>query len=156
MLAVGSGGEQQIRSSSYGTLLSRSAYGRQLNFVDFEKTKDSVHRESLWAIMAKYGIPEKIVKMVRVFYGDFKCAVEDQGEVYEWFDIKTGVKQRCNMSGFLFLIVMNWVMGRAVGGGKNGITVDGSLLQNWMTWTLRTMYSCFHIPSNSFRIKRQG
>lgn len=42
--------------------------------------------------MAKYGIPEKIVKMVRVFHDDFKGAVEDQGETCEWFDIKTGVK----------------------------------------------------------------
>ena len=92
-----------------------------LNFVDFEKAFDSIHRESLWVIMAKYGIPEKIVKMVRVFYDDFKCAVEDQGETCEWFDIKTGVKQGCNMSGFLFLIVMDWVMRRAVGSGENGI-----------------------------------
>lgn len=92
-----------------------------LNIVDFEKAFDSVHRESLWVIMAKYGITEKIVKMIRVFYDDFKCAVEDQGEICEWFDSKTGVKQGCNMSGFLFLIVMDWVMGRAVGGGENGI-----------------------------------
>ena len=36
-------------------------------------------------------------------------------------DIKTGVKQGCNMSGFLFLIIMDWVMRRAVGNGENGI-----------------------------------
>ncbi|PFX17059.1 hypothetical protein AWC38_SpisGene18635 [Stylophora pistillata] len=59
--------------------------------------------------------------MVRVFYDDFNCAVEDQGETCEWFDIKTSVKQGCNMSGFLFLIVMDWVMQRAVGSGENGI-----------------------------------
>lgn len=61
------------------------------------------------------------MKMIRVFYDDVKCAVEDQGETCEWFDSKTGVKQGCNMSGFLFFIVMDWVMGRAVGGGENGI-----------------------------------
>ena len=38
-----------------------------------------------------------------------------------WFDIKTGVKQGCNMSGFLFLIIMDWVMRRTVGNGENGI-----------------------------------
>ena len=59
-----------------------------LNFVDFEKAFDSIYRESLWVIMAKYGIPEKIVKMVRVFYDDFKCAVEDQGETCEWLTLK--------------------------------------------------------------------
>ena len=49
-------------------------------------------------------------KLVRVFYDDFKCAVEDQGKTREWFDIKTGVKQGCNMPGFLFLIIMDWAM----------------------------------------------
>ena len=49
------------------------------------------------------------------------CGVEDQGETCEWFGIKTGVKQGCNMSGFLFLIVMDWVMRRPVDGGKNAI-----------------------------------
>lgn len=42
---------------------------------------------------------------------DFQCAIDNQGETSEWFDIKTGVKQGCNMSGFVFLIVMDWVMG---------------------------------------------
>ena len=36
-----------------------------------------------------------------------KSAVEDQGEIGERFDIKTGVKEGCNMSGFLFLIVVS-------------------------------------------------
>ena len=32
-----------------------------------------------------------------------------------------GVKQGCNMSGFLFLMVLDWVMRRTVGNGENGI-----------------------------------
>ena len=59
--------------------------------------------------------------MVRVFYEDYECAVEDQGEICSWFRIKTGVKQGCNMSGFLFLIVMDWIMNRSVGQGEDGI-----------------------------------
>lgn len=55
-----------------------------INFVDFEKAFDSIHRESLWLIMQKYGIPDKIVTMEKVFYEDFNCAVEDQAEVCEW------------------------------------------------------------------------
>ena len=92
-----------------------------MNFIDFEKAFDSVHRDSLWIIMRKYGIPEKIIRIIQLFYADFQCAVEDQGERGEWFDIKTGVKQGCNMSGFLFLMVMDWIMRRTVGKGENGI-----------------------------------
>ena len=39
----------------------------------------------------------------RVELEDFKGAVEDQGELGESFDIKTSVKQGCNMSGFFVL-----------------------------------------------------
>lgn len=41
--------------------------------------------------------------MVKIFYKDVKYAVEDQGEIGERFDIKTGVKGGCNMSGFFVL-----------------------------------------------------
>jgi len=65
--------------------------------------------------------PDKIVRMVKVFYEDFNCFVEDQAEACEWFNIKIGVKQGCNMSGFLFLIAIDWIMRRTVGKGENGI-----------------------------------
>ena len=41
-----------------------------ITFVDFEKAFDSAHRESLWKIMASYGIPSKIIKMVHILYED--------------------------------------------------------------------------------------
>lgn len=63
-----------------------------LNFVEFEKVFDSIHRESLWKIMKKYGVSDKTVKMIKLFYDNFQCAVEVNGEICAWFDIKTGVK----------------------------------------------------------------
>ena len=92
-----------------------------MNFIDFEKAFDSVHWGSLWIIMRKYGIPEKIIRIIQLFYVDFQCAVEDRGERGNWFGFKTGVKQGSNMSGFLFLMVMDWIMRRTVGKGENGI-----------------------------------
>ena len=92
-----------------------------LNFIDFEKASDSVHRDSLWRIMRAYGIPEKLTNLVKAFYDDFKCAVIHQGETSEWFDIKTGVKQGCIMSGFLFLMMVDWVLRRTVRNGETGI-----------------------------------
>ena len=92
-----------------------------LNFIDFEKAFDSVHRESLWAIMKAYGIPGKIITLVKALYDNFQCSVIEDGEVTEWFEIKTGVKQGCNMSGFLFLLVIDWIMRNTTGHGENGI-----------------------------------
>ena len=74
------------------------------HFVDFEKAFDSVHREGLWRIMKAYGIPDKLITMVKIMYDDFECSVLDEGEQTRWFKITTGVKQGCVMSGFLFLL----------------------------------------------------
>ena len=82
---------------------------------------NSIHRDSLWKIMKTYGIPGKLINLIKVFYGDFKCSVMDEGETSEWFDVKTGVKQGCNMSGLLFLIAMDWIMRRSMQNGETGI-----------------------------------
>ena len=31
--------------------------------------------------MRKYGITDKIIRMVKILYEDFECALEDQGEI---------------------------------------------------------------------------
>ena len=51
-----------------------------LNFIDFEKAFDSVHRDSLWIIMKAYGIPLKIVELVKALYSNFECAVIEESE----------------------------------------------------------------------------
>ena len=75
----------------------------------------------LWRIMRSYSIPEKIVKMVKVMYSGNECAVIDGSCVYDWFEIKTDVKQGCCMSGFLFLLVVDWVMRLTTKHGNTGI-----------------------------------
>ena len=52
----------------------------------------TVHRDSLWLIMRNYGIPSKIINMVKPLYADFECTVVDGHNTTEWFKIKTGVK----------------------------------------------------------------
>ena len=58
------------------------------------------HHEETWNIEKKM----HCIRIVKLFYEGIQCAVEDQREVGEWLNIKTGVKQGCNMSGFIFLI----------------------------------------------------
>ena len=78
-----------------------------VNFIDFQKAFDSVHRDSLWLIMRSYGIPSKIINMVKALYDDCECAVVDGQDTTEWFKIKTGEKQGCIMSGLLFIPRIN-------------------------------------------------
>ena len=70
--------------------------------------------------MERYGIPCKIIHMVHMLYED-ECAVLDEGEESEWFNVKTGVKQGDVMSGFIFLIVVDRIMRNTTAGNKTGI-----------------------------------
>ena len=81
-------------------------------FIDFEKAFDSVHRDTLWKIMQHYGIQEKYIRLVKCMYDNSECAVINGSGITEWFKIKSGVKQGCNMSGCLFLLVIDWIMKR--------------------------------------------
>ena len=98
------------------------------HFVYFERAFDSVHRDSLWRIMKAHGIPDKLTGLVKALYDGFTCKVIDEGEISERFPVVTGVKQGCWMSGFLFLRVINLVMGKTVDGQRTGIRWDFTTL----------------------------
>ena len=90
-------------------------------FIDFEKAFNSVHRDTLWNIMKHYGIPDKYIRLVQCLYDDSECAVITGSGTSEWFKIKSGVKQGCNMSWFLFLLVIDWIMKRSTADNTTGI-----------------------------------
>lgn len=89
-----------------------------INFIDFEKAFDSIHREGLWNILRLYGIPQHIVDLIKTFYANFKCRVGSSSLV---FQVKTGVRQGCVMSALLFNIVIDWVMRRTTEDQTRGI-----------------------------------
>ena len=72
------------------------------------------HNEKLW-------YPGKIIGAVRGIYEGFQCSIIEENETSEWFQIKTGVKQGCVMSGFLFLLALDWVMKKTTAGVRRGI-----------------------------------
>ena len=78
------------------------------------------------AILRRYGIPEKFVCIIRNWYDSSESAVIYEGSISDWFKVTTGVKQGCVMSGFIFIIVLDWVMGRTVEEERNGLRWDFS------------------------------
>ena len=59
--------------------------------------------------MDQYGIPQKI-NIVKALYDGFECAVVEEEATSEWFELTSDVKQGCTMSGFLFMLIVHWVM----------------------------------------------
>ena len=89
-----------------------------INFVDFEKAFDSIHRNSLWKILRYYGIPLEIVSIIQCFYNNFTCRV---GNSQNNFQVLSGVRQGCVMSALLFNIAIDWIMRQTTGDKNRGI-----------------------------------
>ena len=92
-----------------------------LVFVDYEKAFDSLHRETLWKIMKYYGIPDKYIRLVKMFYDENECSIITESGIGPWFTVKSGVKQGCVMSGFLFILAVDWIMRQTVARNNTGI-----------------------------------
>ena len=89
-----------------------------VNFVDFAKAFDSVHRHSLWKLLRAYGIPLHLVEIIKSFYDNLSGCVGD-GDIL--FEVHTGVRQGCVMSTFLFNVVVDWIMHRITEDQVRGI-----------------------------------
>jgi len=46
----------------------------------------------LWNIATKYGIPDKIINIMKSFYHGSRCAQRVDGVLREFFEIRSGVK----------------------------------------------------------------
>ena len=92
-----------------------------INYVDFKKAFDSIHRPSLWKIVASYGIPDQFIAIFKDLYEGSSCCIQNSNGISAPFDILSGVKQGCILSPFLFTIVIDFVLRRSMENETYGI-----------------------------------
>jgi hypothetical protein len=76
-------------------------------------------------MLRNYGIPSKIVQLIKQFYANFSCTINSEADTD--FLAKSGVRQGCLMSSVLFIIAINLAM--------RTILTEGSI---GLRWTLCT------------------
>ena len=91
-----------------------------MTFVDLTKEYDTVSRDGLWKIMAKFGCPTKFIAMVRQFHDSMLARVQNDGEFSDPF---RGVKQGCVLAPTLFSIMFSAMLTAAFQDGDNGIPI---------------------------------
>ena len=72
-----------------------------LCFVDLRKAYDSVWGEGLFRKLEEGGTPNKLVRLIRMWYGNGKVRVNDAES--DWFETKVGVRQGDTLSHLCFL-----------------------------------------------------
>ena len=70
---------------------------------------------------------DTIISLIRCTFQDMSCRIAHAGQLSESFEVKTGVRQGCLLSTFLFLLAIDWIMKTTTTGKNNGIL--------WSLWT---------------------
>ena len=74
-------------------------------FIDLAKAYDSVDRVLLWEILARFGVPPRMIKVIRMSHDGMRARVQlDDGDFSAWFNVCQGLRQGCVLSPLLFNI----------------------------------------------------
>ena len=107
-----------------------------LTFIDYKKAFDSVDGEGLWRLSEHYGIPEKLITLIKETYDHSTCRVVHCRFLSELIDMLTGVQQGWVLAPMLFLLVIHvdWRMKSTLAGQRLGTCIQWTLTRR--TWTL--------------------
>ena len=103
-------------------------------FIDFKKAYDSVRRDVLYKILIEYGIPWKLVRLVKMSLTETYSRVRVGKNVSERFPIRNGLKQGDALSPLLFNFALEYAIRR--------VQVNGWLETKWLhisCWLMPTM-----------------
>ena len=92
-------------------------------FVDLTKAFNTVSRDGLWKILAKYGCPEKCISIVQQFDDGMRACVQNNGDISEAFVVTNGVKQGCVLAPILFCLMFSTMLHDAFHHSENGICI---------------------------------
>ena len=102
-----------------------------MTFVDLTKAFDTVSRDGLWKIMAKFGCPPRFIAMVRQFHDGMQARVQNDGEFSEPFEVTNGVKQGCVLAPTLFSMMFSAMLMDAFQDSDTGFPIryrfDGNI-----------------------------
>ena len=74
-------------------------------FINLQKAYDSVDRSLLWAVLARFALPPRMISIIRQFHDGMRaCSRLDGGRTSEWFEVRQGFRQDCVLAHLLFNI----------------------------------------------------
>ena len=93
-------------------------------FVDLKAAYDTVNRKALFNILPQYEVSQKICRLIKKLYQGTRAAVKVDGELTDWFEITTGLRQGCLLSPILFNIYFDFVLREAIRDMDHGIVIE--------------------------------
>jgi len=113
--------------------------------LDFEKAFDSVEWSYIYDSLGYFGIPEKFINYIKIFYHEIQSCVLNNGSFSEFFMPERGVRQGCPLSPPLFVIgaeaAANWIRSNEKIRGIDGYNSKYTISQFADDTTLALYYS---------------
>ena len=75
-------------------------------FLDWEKAFDKVFQDELINAVRRMNIPEKVLNILKTFYENPRFRIKDRQGKSSWRKQRTGIRQGCPLSPYLFVIFM--------------------------------------------------
>ena len=74
----------------------------EICFIDLAKACDSVDRVLLWEVLARFGVPPRMIEVIRMFHDGMRARVQlDDGDFSAWFNVCQVLRQGCVLSPLL-------------------------------------------------------